>query len=365
MNRLTLLKRKSTLSWVILGSFFTTALVANPPLPDLDRDGIANIIDPDVDNDGLPNRIDRNIDGGIARTGPLRGRQIGDALLNNSPAELDMDADGLPDQSPQETDIDGDGLADGAKGEFDTDGDGVANGLDGDVDGDNIGNLPDKDFDGTGLNEDIFFENGNPSAYLDDAEAADVIRQVEAELRRVLRIGPNDRGLRVRVSNRPLAGMQCGVWRYFSSDHMQAWANWCYPDGDLTQLKAFVQYEYTGPFSGNMDDYVNPANYGVSEESRLFARYPRGPFTFVNWLPGAPVSFYYTAPNQEATGLPPPIAALTAALGSRPNFWNSGEAFSGDIAPTFASLQPVIDLQRTLFRVTRSANGLAEARLLR
>jgi hypothetical protein len=365
MKSLILLKSKYTLPWVTVVSLLSTPLVASTPPPDLDRDGIPNIVDPDVDNDGVPNRLDRNIDGGRARTGPLRNRQIGDSLPNNSPAELDMDADGLMDNSPLETDIDGDGLEDGAKGEFDIDGDGVANGLDGDVDGDSIGNPTDNDFDGTGINDDILFEGGNPSAYVDDSEAADLIRLVDSEVRKRLGLGANDLGLRVRVIKSPLAGMQCGVWRYFSADRMQAWANWCCPPNDLSQLKIFVQYHYTGPYSGNIDDYVNPANYRISKENRFYAQYPRGPFTFISWLPGEPVSFYYTAPNENATGLPPPIAALRAALGSRANFWNSDEAFSGDIEPTFTSLQPIIDLQRTLFRVTRSANGLAEARRLR
>jgi hypothetical protein len=371
MKSLILLKSKSMLPWVILGSLCTTPLVANTPPPDLDLDGIPNIIDPDVDNDGVLNGRDRNIDGGRARTGPLRNRQIGDLLPNNSPMELDMDADGLLDDSPLETDIDGDGLSDGVKGEFDIDGDGVANGLDGDVDGDGIGNPTDKDLDGTGINEDILFEGNNPSVYVDDTEAAEVIRLVDGELRKRLGLDVKDVGLRVRVLKSPLAGMQCGLWRYFSSDQMQAWANWCYPPNDPSQLNIFVQYQYTGPFSGKTEDYVNPANYRISAENRFYARYPRGPLTFHSWipgrggLPGEAVDFFYSVPNQEATGLPPPIAALRAALKSMANFSNEGETFTGDLSPTFTSLMPAIELQRTLFRVTRSANGLAESRRLR
>ena len=37
--------------------------------PDLDGDGIPNIVDPDIDGDGIPNALDKNVDGGIARSG--------------------------------------------------------------------------------------------------------------------------------------------------------------------------------------------------------------------------------------------------------------------------------------------------------
>jgi hypothetical protein len=339
-------------------------LIANATPPDLDRDGIPNITDSDVDNDGQPNRIDRNIDGGVARSGPLRGRVIGDALLNNSPRELDMDADGLLDNSTEETDIDGDGLPDGAKGEFDTDGDGVANGLDGDVDGDGIANATDKQFDGTSAEDDIFFEGDNPSAYRDDASVTEVIGRVDAELRRALQIPANDRGLRVRVSATQLGGITSGVWSYFSADHMQVWANWCYRADDPSLIQLFVQYQYVGPFSGNPEDYSNPSNYTVSTENRLLARYPRGPLTFVSWMPGEMLGFCYSAPNQDATGVAPPIAALTAALRSYANFTNEGTTFSGNIAPSFTGIQPIVQLQRTLFRVTRAANGILESREL-
>lgn len=103
---------------------------------DLDGDGIPNSVDPDIDNDGIPNGEDRNIDGGIARSGPYRGRYIGDRLPNNHPAEQDMDDDGLPDNSPAEHDIDGDG---------------IPNSLDDDIDGDGIPNAIDTDDDGDGI----------------------------------------------------------------------------------------------------------------------------------------------------------------------------------------------------------------------
>ena len=91
--------------------------------PDLDGDGIPNIVDPDVDNDGLPNATDRNIDGGIAKTGPYAGQYIGDHIENENPAEKDIDDDGLADDSLAEKDIDGDGKLDDDAIEDDIDGD--------------------------------------------------------------------------------------------------------------------------------------------------------------------------------------------------------------------------------------------------
>ena len=103
---------------------------------DLDGDGIPNSIDPDIDNDGIPNALDPNVDGGIARSGPYRGRYIGDRLPNNHPAEHDIDDDGLLDDSAAEHDIDGDG---------------IPNALDDDIDGDGIPNATDTDDDGDGI----------------------------------------------------------------------------------------------------------------------------------------------------------------------------------------------------------------------
>lgn len=100
---------------------------ATADAPDLDGDGIPNIVDPDVDGDGIPNALDKNIDGGIAKDGPYKGQYIGDHLDNDNPAEKDIDGDTLADDSLGETDIDGDGLADDDPLETDTDGDGRLN----------------------------------------------------------------------------------------------------------------------------------------------------------------------------------------------------------------------------------------------
>ncbi|RFC41678.1 MAG: hypothetical protein DVB23_003355 [Verrucomicrobia bacterium] len=138
---------------------------------DLDRDGRPNISDSDIDNDGLPNGRDRNVDGGVARSGPLRGRYIGDRLNNDNKAESDIDGDGLSDDSsaekdidgdgrsddsPSETDIDGDGRSDDSPSESDIDGDGKADDSadENDIDGDGIKDEFDDDGDGDGRDDD-------------------------------------------------------------------------------------------------------------------------------------------------------------------------------------------------------------------
>ena len=126
---------------------------------DIDGDGIPNIVDPDVDNDGIPNRLDDNVDGGIAISGPLRGRWVGDHLRNDDPLEKDIDGDGLRDDALAEKDIDGDGLKDDSILEKDIDGDRRADDAFGerDIDGDErLDNSPDEDdIDGDGINDDL------------------------------------------------------------------------------------------------------------------------------------------------------------------------------------------------------------------
>ncbi|MFM7181542.1 MAG: hypothetical protein ACKO2G_08775 [Verrucomicrobiales bacterium] len=381
---------------------------------DLDRDGIPNIIDRDVDNDGILNGADRNIDGGIAQSGPLRGKYIGDNLPNNSPQELDMDADGLADNAlnetdidgdgladnalnetdidgdgladnaanetdidgdglaenaTDETDIDGDGLADGEVGEVDTDGDGTANGLDGDLDGDGLANSSDADMFGTGLINDLFAGAGADAAYAPDVTVIDTITYVSGEIRRILQIPSTDTGLRVRVNAIQTGNRVSGMWRYLSSDNMQVYAAWCYPANNPSDLKIFVQYQYIGPFPGTSADYGNSANYGVSNESRAYALFPGGGLTFISWVLPRPAGFYYTAPNQQATGFAPPFQPLVTALSTLPNFTSNQQylTLTGNFnsSPGLPSLQPAIDLQRTLMNVSRAWYGQIEARQLR
>lgn len=416
-----------------LGLSFSLTANAQTAPADLDRDGIPNISDRDVDNDGILNGADRNIDGGTARSGPLRGRYIGDNLPNNSPQELDMDADGLADNAPNETDIDGDGLlngerretdidgdgllddsaaetdidsdgladnaanetdidgdglVDGDSAEFDIDGDGLANGLDGDVDGDGLANSNDPDMHGTGVLNDIFA--GADDAYAPDATVLSTITYVGGEIRRIMQIPASDKGLRVRVSAGQFGGLVTGVWRYLSPDNIQIYAKWCYPATDPSDLKIAVIYRYSGPYSGNPADYSNPANYSVSEESRVYSQYPGGGITFVSWTPWQPAGFCFGAVFQNYTSIPsslatggyyygsapeqptifaPPYQTLVSALRAYPNLTSDPQylTFSGNFSstPGLSSLQPLINLQRTVMRVSRAWYGQLEAAQIR
>ncbi len=144
-------------------AFLCCDVRASGSAPDLDGDGIPNIVDPDVDNDGIPNALDRNIDGGIAKSGPYAGQYIGDHIENENPAEDDMDADGLADDSLAEKDIDGDGKDDDSDLEDDIDGDGRKDdsAFENDIDGDGKEDDSDMedDIDGDGLDDDDSLEH--------------------------------------------------------------------------------------------------------------------------------------------------------------------------------------------------------------
>jgi hypothetical protein len=169
--------KRHSLIWLSTAylAFGTPANAQATTAPDLDRDGIANINDRDVDSDGLLNGADRNIDGGTAKSGPLKGRYIGDRLNNDNASETDMDADGLADNSLKETDIDGDGLADGAASETDIDSDGraddAANEMDIDGDGKTDDAPNETDIDGDGLEDDAAAETDIDGDNRDDNSA--------------------------------------------------------------------------------------------------------------------------------------------------------------------------------------------------
>ncbi|MFM7072576.1 MAG: calcium-binding protein [Planctomycetota bacterium] len=242
------------------------------------------------------------------------------------------------------------------------------------ADGDDDGDGYDNDYDLW----DILYEPAEgPSPYANDATVAPIIASVGVELRRVLRIADNDAGLRVRVQNGQFGNLVTGVWRYLTPDKIQIWAKWAYPANDPAQLKLFVQYSYTGPYSGDMADYTNPDNYVISEESRIYAGYmvttaidPTAlggrPSVTLSWLPNQAANFYYTAPSQENTGFAPPIQPLTAALGTLPNFYNYGDSFSADLSsePGIRSVQSIVDLLRKISQVNSTwyAQRRAESR---
>jgi hypothetical protein len=145
-------------SLATLATLALSALPASAAAPDLDGDGIPNVVDPDIDNDGIPNALDKNIDGGVAKAGPNAGRHIGDHLDNDSPAERDIDGDGLPDDSLGEKDIDGDGKLDDDDLETDIDGDrrGDDSSTEMDIDGDgrDDASAMEDDIDGDSLDDD-------------------------------------------------------------------------------------------------------------------------------------------------------------------------------------------------------------------
>ena len=240
---------------------------------------------------------------------------------------------------------------------------------DGDTDGDGY----DNDYDYL----DILYEvPGNPPAFADDASVAPIIAALDGEVRNFLNLSAADTGLRVRVQASQFGDRVTGVWRYLTPDKIQVWGKWAYPTSDPSQVTLAVQWSYGGPSitldqidSGDVADYLNPANYSISEESRVYAGFLNGPGGFlVNWLPGTPANFGYWAPSEEALaywfpgtgpaiGVPAPIEAVKAALASLPNFTDNGDSFTADFstAPGFPGVQPVLDVLRTINRVTRAS----------
>jgi hypothetical protein len=353
---------------------------------DIDGDGLADnaLNETDIDGDGLADNAatETDIDGDGLPDGALNETDIdGDGLADNAANETDIDGDGLADNAATETDIDGDGSADGSQGEPDTDGDGMANSLDPDTDGDGLANNTDPDLDGTGVDDstlDILYENpSNPRSYANDASVTSITGPVDAEVRKFLQIPATDTGLRVRVLinggtvDQPgqWNGLITGLWRYLSSDRIQLWARWCYPANDPSQLKIFVEYRYARP------------NYVVSEENRLYAGYTTAvgefsltriassPNVFIYWFPGQPVGFYYTAPNQQATGFAPPYEPLRTALAGYPNFSARSDylSFSGNLSTVanFQGVSPVLGLLRTIRQTNLTWYGGIEATQIR
>jgi hypothetical protein len=258
----------------------------------------------------------------------------------------------------------------------------------GDIDGDGLVNNSDPDMHGTGVLNDIFA--GADEAYAPDASAASTIAFVSAEVRRRLQIPASDKGLRVRVSANPFGSLVTGVWRYLSSDNIQVYAKWSYPANNPADIQIAAIYRYSGPYSGNPADYTNPAYYSISEESRVYSQYPGGGINFVSWVPQQPAGFYFGAIFQTYTSIPsslatggfyygtasgepsdftPPYQTLVNALSSYPNLTSDPQylTFSGNFGstPGLPSLQPLINLQRTVMQVSRAWYGQQEARQIR
>ena len=157
MIKKSLTKSAATAATFLVLSFGVPGLCAGAA-PDLDGDGIPNIVDPDIDNDGIPNALDDNVDGGICKYGPFAGKYLGDHVNNDSPAERDIDDDAQDDDSLAESDVDGDGKRDDDALELDIDGDrrpdSSAAEMDIDGDGRKDDELSEDDIDGDSLSDD-------------------------------------------------------------------------------------------------------------------------------------------------------------------------------------------------------------------
>lgn len=175
-----LLRAKAGLGWIVAISLalLPLHLRAATSAPDLDGDGIPNIVDPDIDADGMPNALDDNVDGGIAKTGPYAGRFIGDHVNNDNPAEKDIDSDNLSDDSLGETDIDGDSKTDNDALELDVDGDRRTDSSPEELDVDGDGRMDDAnnedDIDGDSLDDDDIVEADIDGDNSSDATDSDI-----------------------------------------------------------------------------------------------------------------------------------------------------------------------------------------------
>jgi hypothetical protein len=211
---------------------------------------------------------------------------------------------------------------------------------------------------------DIFLGAGSDEAYVADASVADTIAQVETELRKVLKISATEPGLRVRVQKGAFLGATVGLWRYLSPDNIQVWARWILPTNTSSGLKLFAQYHYTGPYSGDSAEFFNPANYAISEESRLYVQDTNigvGGQT-ASWTPGRPVNFWTFLTREVPGGSTFTVESLTAEFAPLTNLSVNGDAYgdkyftvSADLttSPEFPGLQPILDVQRTLRRIAK------------
>ena len=173
------MNRSAGLRWIAAAGLALGTLNAHATeAPDLDGDGIPNIVDPDIDNDGIPNALDDNVDGGIAKSGPFSGQYLGDHINNDNPAEKDIDDDDQADDSLGETDIDGDSKTDDHPSESDIDGDGREDDHPSELDIDGDGRLDDHlsedDIDGDSLDDDDLSEDDIDGDSIDDSNDDDL-----------------------------------------------------------------------------------------------------------------------------------------------------------------------------------------------
>ena len=212
------------------------------------------------------------------------------------------------------------------------------------------------------LANDIFLEAGSDEAYVSDASATETIARVETELRTVLKISATEPGLRVRVQKGNFRGDTCGLWRYVSADNIQLWARWILSTNTSSGLKLFVQTHYTGPYSGDSAEFFNPANYAISEESRLYVQDVNLHGQIASWTPPLPVNFWTLLTREVPGGSTFTVDSLRAEFASLSNLSVNGDTFGGQYftvsadlttSPEFPGLQPILDVQRTLRRISR------------
>lgn len=147
------------------------------PLPDADRDGLADAADPDDDNDGVNDRLDPwPLDPALAYDADgdtVEDRR--DAFPDDPTESVDADGDGIGDNA--DTDDDNDGVADSddaypldASESADSDGDGIGNNADTDDDNDGVADSDDAlpldptetlDSDGDGIGENADTDDDN------------------------------------------------------------------------------------------------------------------------------------------------------------------------------------------------------------
>jgi len=209
---------------------------------------------------------------------------------------------------------------------------------------------------------DIFLLAGSDEAYVADASVADTIAQVETELRKVLKISATEPGVRVRVQKGAFLGATVGLWRYLSPDNIQVWARWILPTNTSSGLKLFAEYERTGAYSSDPADYYNPANYAISEESRLYVEDTNIGGHTASWTPGRPVNFWTLLTREVPGGSTFTVESLTAEFAPLTNLSVNGDAYgdkyftvSADLttSPEFPGLQPILDVQRKLRRISK------------
>ena len=209
---------------------------------------------------------------------------------------------------------------------------------------------------------DIFIETGSDEAYVADASVADTIARVETELRKVLKISATEPGVRVRVQKGAFLGASAGLWRYLSADNIQVWARWILPTNTSSGLKLFAQYQYTGPYSGDSAEFFNPANYAISEESRLYVQDTNIGGQIASWTPGRPVNFWTLLTREVPGGSTFTVESLTAEFAPMGNLSVNEGGFGGQYftvsadltsSPEFPGLQPILDVQRKLRRISK------------